>query len=47
MMWSLGMVLNTIEISLAVAEWFSSEEKRTKKVDAQIAADMESEQSSQ
>lgn len=43
MMWALGMVIDTIWISLAVAEWFTSEEKRTRKVDAQIARDRESE----
>jgi cytochrome c oxidase assembly factor CtaG len=43
MMWALGMVIDTIWISLAVAEWFSSEERRTHKVDAQIAAEIEAE----
>lgn len=47
MMWALGMVIDTIWISLAVAEWFTSEEKRAKRVDAQVAADMESEQGPQ
>jgi cytochrome c oxidase assembly factor CtaG len=43
MMWALGMVIDTIWISLAVAEWFSSEERRARKVDAQIAAELEAE----
>jgi len=40
-------VIDTIWISLAVAEWFTSEEKKAKRVDAQVAADMESEQGPQ
>jgi cytochrome c oxidase assembly factor CtaG len=37
MMWALGMVIDTIWISIAVAEWFSSEERKARKLDAEIA----------
>lgn len=43
MMWALGMVIDTIWISLAVGEWFTSEERRTRRVDAEIAAEIEAE----
>jgi putative membrane protein len=44
MMWALGMVIDTIWISLAVAEWFSSEERRARKLDAAIAEELKADQ---
>lgn len=47
MMWALGMVIDTVWISIAVAEWFSSEERRAKKVDEQIAMERDAERHEQ
>jgi putative copper resistance protein D len=37
MMWALGMVIDTIWISLAVAEWFTRDEQRNRQVDRETA----------
>jgi putative copper resistance protein D len=37
LMWALGMVIDTIWISLAVAEWFARDERRNRQVDRETA----------
>ena len=36
-MWSAGMVLNAIWISVAVWGWYQAEERKARRVDAEIA----------
>jgi hypothetical protein len=37
LMWALGMVIDTIWISLAVAEWFTRDEQQNRQVDRETA----------
>lgn len=41
LMWALGMVIDTVWISIAVAEWFAGDERRNRFVDREIAREIE------
>jgi putative copper resistance protein D len=43
LMWALGMVIDTIWISLAVAEWFAGDERRNRFVDDEVAQQLRDE----
>ena len=44
LMWSTSMIIDVGWLAVAVAEWFDSEAKRTKRMDSQLAADATAEE---